>query len=140
MPQTLFTNCSLNTSQSVFLENSGYVPFEIWLILLIIAFICLFSSMWLNLEKCPDLTAALSSVLFGILSICTAFVEFWTYEIVQVSAGNSNITNVVVVPIVRTFPSWWLVLFMLLMFVLSIINVYRIHALQLVQATSKMKV
>jgi hypothetical protein len=130
-----------NINSSTILQNPEYIgqtahmPYVLWLILLGIAFVCFFASLFAKPEQCTDLCSALSFLLFSVLSITSFFVEIWSYE--TALAQLNETAAIIIQPVVYQLPGW-IVLIMILMTLISVVNMYRIYLIQLEEA-SKMK-
>ena len=136
-PDFSFDEEFINISATQNLVTEWYVPFDLWLIVVIIALICFFSSIWLKLEQCSDISAALAALLFAILAITSNFVSRATYEVVPVLNVTENATQtagVLIIPINHTFPTTWFCLIWLIMFLVSVVNLYRIRGQALIDS------
>lgn len=122
-------NTSSTMFDPVYIGQTPHMPFSLWLICLGLAFLLFFISIrWIERIYCPDITSALSTFFFSVLGITSFFVEDWSYgtEIIQVN----ETAKLLIQPVVYQLPGWTAGI-MALMFVIGVINMYRIHLIRL---------
>lgn len=92
-----------------------YIPFEIWLLLFILAWICLGLSLWRGIEF-RDMWAGLAIVLFGALAWLSGYISFNSIQLVIINE------SAVIQPVQYVFQTSYLCYFNYIMFFLSIVD------------------
>ena len=124
-------NITFNQMPSAQLGNDAHISELSWWVLFGIGFLLFILSVRWTLEQGADILAAISSIVFLFLSITGFFIQQWSYELISVQLNES--VEVMMLPVVYTYPAW-VVLITLMMFVLGIVNLYRIYINSIVKA------
>lgn len=124
-------NITFNQMPSAQLGNDSHISELTWWVLFCIGFLLFILSVRWTLEQGADILAGISAILFMFLSITGFFIQHWSYELAAVQLNET--AQLVLVPVVYTYPAW-VVLITLMMFVLGIVNLYRIYISGIVKA------
>ena len=117
-------NISTNTYPTTVIGAEAHVDALSWWLLFCIGILLFVISLKWTVEQGSDVLAGISLILFGYLSLTAFAVQTWTYEVVSVQLNNS--AEFAIMPVVYSHPAWP-VLITVLLFVLGVINLYRIH-------------
>lgn len=104
-----------------------------WILFLIGVLFFILSLRW-TMENGIDVLAGISMIIFGFLTIVGFSVQQWSYEVVTVQLNETAMVSIM--PVVYTQPAW-IVLITALMFVISVINLYRVGIGLLMAASGK---
>jgi len=124
-------NITFNQMPSAQLGNDAHISELSWWVLFCIGFLLFILSVRWTLEQGADILAAISSIVFLFLSITGFFIQQWSYELISVQLNET--AKLMMLPVVYTHPAW-VVLITLMMFVLGIVNLYRIYINSIVKA------
>ena len=121
--QAISWNITYTTDDVINLTSDFHISvLSYWILFLIGVLFFILSLKW-DLENGVDVLAAISLIIFGFLTLVGFSVQQWSYEVVTVQLNET--AQISILPVVYTQPVWT-VLITALMFVISVINLYRI--------------
>lgn len=119
----------------VLLDETGpsNIPAQYWWMLIIIAFVFFILSIYF--DKNNDITSAISAITFVTVTVLTPFVEFVSVGFVSSSVADTDYVYVASAAYHPYVP--YIAIFFGMMFIIAVLNVWRIHLIHLDEAATR---
>lgn len=127
-------NITFNQMPSAAIGTDIHISELSWWALFCIGFLLFILSVRWTVDQGADILGGISTILWLFLSITGFYVQSWSYELATVQLNET--VQLELLPVVYTHPAW-VVFITLMMFVLGIINLYRIYINGIVKAAEE---
>ena len=127
-------NITFNQMPSAAIGTDIHISELSWWTLFCIGFLLFILSVRWSVDQGADILGGISTILWLFLSITGFYVQSWSYELATVQLNET--VQLELLPVVYTHPAW-VVFITLMMFVLGIINLYRIYINGIVKAAEE---
>ncbi|MCK9544266.1 MAG: hypothetical protein M0R03_19785 [Novosphingobium sp.] len=112
-------NITAANTVTIVSQSHDYVPFEIWILLFALTWICLALSLWKEIEG-KDMWALLAAILAAVVAWLSAYISFNSIQLVILN------DTAIIQPVQCVYQTQYIVYIMWGVFLVALINVFRV--------------